>query len=222
MFGLIAGAAIAESPSTAVHQGNALYGQGKFGDAVKKYDQAAGIDPSLLESLYDKANGCYRLDDLAGAADLYKSVAAQSRDAGLVEKAKYNLGNCAFRQALKLKDSEPQKALEGIKAGIGSWRQVLDMDPQNQNAARNIEVAHLTMKDIMDQQKQKQQDPNKSQKNDQKNQDPNQQNQNQQQNQQGKQDPNQQNQQQIKKAVQAGERSEPVPEAAAEYATGSK
>ena len=55
-----------------------------------------------------------------------------------------------------------QTALADMKTRITYWRQVLDIDKENQKAARNIEVARLTIKDILDQIN-KQRDPNQPQ-----------------------------------------------------------
>ena len=123
--------------------------------------------PEVIEPRFNKADSYFRLDDLQQAIDLYKAVAAESKDMQLVEKAKYNLGNCLFKQGSKLKDSDLQKALENMQAAIGSWRQVLDINPANEKAAKNIEVARLTIKDIIDQinkQKQQQQQQQQQQK----------------------------------------------------------
>jgi Ca-activated chloride channel family protein len=81
----------------------------------------------------------------------------------LVAKAKYNLGNCFFQRGSKQRDSDLQKALDDMKTSIDYWRQVLDLDPKNEKAARNIEVARLTIKDLLDQLK-KQQEQQKNQK----------------------------------------------------------
>lgn len=183
-------AARAESARTSVQQGNRLYAQRNFNEAISSYEQALLEKPEAREPQFNKANSYYRLDDLAEATDLYKEVAAESKDMKLVTKAKYNLGNCFFQRGMKQRDSDLQKALEDLKTSITQWRQVLDIDPKNEKAARNIEVARLIIKDIIDQiNKQKQQDPNQPQ-------DPNQgqsqQQQRQQQQQQGsQQDPNQ-------------------------------
>jgi hypothetical protein len=132
---------------------------------------------------FNKANSYYRLDDIAKAMDLYEEVATGARDMGLVTKAKYNTGNCYFQRGSKQRDSDLQKALDDMNTSITFWRQVLDIEPDNKKAARNIEVARLTIKDILDQlNKQKQQqDPNQPQ---------------QQQQQQNKQEQDQMNQQQ--------------------------
>jgi Mg-chelatase subunit ChlI len=185
-------AAFADSARVSTSQGNRLYGQGKFDEAIGQYDQALIYRPEALEPKFNKANSYYRLDDLGQAMNLYREVATESKDMRLVTKAKYNLGNCSFQQGSKQRDSNLQKAIEEMETAIGHWRAVLDIEPENEKAAKNIEVARLIIKDILDQLKNQQQDPNQPQ-------DPNQQKQNQQeqQNQQQQaQDPNQNQQQQ--------------------------
>ncbi len=170
-----------------LQQGNRLYGDNQFAEAVNKYNDVLVEQPQAVEPKFNKANSYYRLDDLSEAMDLYQQVAAESKDMSLVAKAKYNLGNCYFQRGAKQRDSNLQKALEDMQTSIAQWRQVLDIDPQNKKVARNIEVARLTIKDILDQIK-KQQEEQKKQQNQQKQQ---QQNQGQQQNQSGpQQDPN--------------------------------
>ncbi len=148
----------AESVGRTVREANKLYRQEQYKDALDKYEQALIESPAAAEPKFNKADSYFRLDDLQKAIDLYRTVAAESRDMQLVEKAKYNLGNCFFQQGTKLKDSDLQKAVENMQTAIGCWRQVLDINPANEKAAKNIEVARLTIKDIIDQiNKQKQQ-----------------------------------------------------------------
>ena len=198
---VIAQAAIADSARVStsqacpelVERGNKLYKQGNFNEAINSYDQALLDAPGALEPKFNQANSYYRLDDLSKAMDLYRQIAAESKDMKVVAKAKYNLGNSYFQQGSKQKDSNLQKAIDDLKTAIGSWRGVLDIEPENKKAARNIEVARLVIKDLLDQlNKQNQQkDPNQPQ-------DPNQQ---QQQNNQP-QDPNQPQDQQQQAAEQ--------------------
>ena len=184
---------VAESAQNSVQQANKLYAQGNFNEAINRYDQALVENPQALEPKFNKANSYYRMDDLAKALDLYREVAAESKDMNLVAGSKYNLGNTYFQRGMKQRDSDLQKALEDLRTGIVFWHGVLDIEPENEKAAKNIEVTRLIIKDILDQLK-NQQDPNQPQ-------DPNQsQNQNQQQQQQSQdgsqQDPNQTQQQQ--------------------------
>jgi Ca-activated chloride channel family protein len=165
--------AYADQVGDSTLEGNKLYEQGNFNEAIDKYDQALVQAPQVLEPKFNKANSYYRLDDLGNAIDLYKQVATESKDMKLVARAKYNLGNSYFQQGSKLKDSDLNKALDDLKTAIGSWRGVLDIEPENEKAAKNIEVARLTIKDIIDQLNKQKQDPNQPQNQNQQ-QDPNQ------------------------------------------------
>jgi len=154
----------AKSAESIVRRANNLYRQGSFSQAVGEYDKALVEKPDAAEPKFDKADSYYRLDDVNSAMGLYKQVAAETKNMNLVEKAKYNLGNSFFQQGVKQKDSNPQKALEDLKTGIECWRSVLDIDPKNEKAAGNIEVARLIIKDLIDRMnKQKQQDANQPQ-----------------------------------------------------------
>jgi Ca-activated chloride channel homolog len=184
---IFTGSAMAQNAVKINSQANQLYMQGKFDKAVEQYDKALLDSPAACEPKFNKANSYYKLDDLQKASELFGQVAAQSKDMKLVSMAKYNLGNCAFKQGTKQKDSNPQKAIEQMESAISNWRGVLDIDKQNEKAAKNIEVARLTIKDLIDQMKNKK-DPNQPQ-------DPNQNQQKKQQHQQNQQQQQQQNQQ---------------------------
>ena len=155
---LAAGAAGADMAKSMVESGNRLYAEGSYVEAVGEYDRAITAAPEAAEPKFNKANAYYRLDDYAGAADLFRQAAAETKDMDLVARAKYNLGNCHFQTGSRQRDSDLEKALKQFESAIASWRQVLEIEPENEKAARNIEVARLTIKDIIDQLKKQQQE----------------------------------------------------------------
>ena len=156
---------LAGSVKDLIKHGNSLYNKGNFNDAIKEYDQALVDQPQSIEPKFNKANCYFHMDDLARAIDLYNEVAAESKNMQLVEKAKYNLGNCYFQRGARQKDSNLQKAMEDMQTAIVCWRGALEINPENQNAAKNIEIARLTIKDIIDQiNKQRQQQQAQQQK----------------------------------------------------------
>ena len=200
---LAAGAAGADMAKSMVESGNRLYAEGSYVEAVGEYDRAITAAPEAAEPKFNKANAYYRLDDYAGAADLFRQAAAETKDMDLVARAKYNLGNCHFQTGSRQRDSDLEKALKQFESAIASWRQVLEIEPENEKAARNIEVARLTIKDIIDQLKKQQQEQqqqgdqqDQKQQGDQKDQQQGQQDQKQQGDQQGQQDQKQQGDQQ--------------------------
>ncbi len=148
-----------------VGEGNGLYAQGNFNEALNRYEQALTENPQAVQAKFNKANCYLRLEDMGQAKTLYREVAAESKDMSLVEKAKYNLGNTLFQEGLKQQDSDLQKSVEGMKDAIVQWQATLELNERNSRAGKNIEVARLMIKDIMDQIKkqQEQQDPNRPQ-----------------------------------------------------------
>ncbi|HEX41659.1 MAG TPA: tetratricopeptide repeat protein [Phycisphaerales bacterium] len=140
----------ARSLRSLVQQGNSLYAAGNYAGAISRYEQALVENPSSMEALFNQANSYYCLDDLDKAVDGFRRVAGESRDMPLVTRARYNLGNCFFTRGMKQRDSDLQKALDNLQTAIGYWRQVLDVERDNAKAARNIEVARLVIKDIID------------------------------------------------------------------------
>ncbi|MFC1783397.1 tetratricopeptide repeat protein [Planctomycetota bacterium] len=136
--------------SNIVLRGNQLYEDGLYDEALSQYDQAQleeSDDPVLL---YNRANCYYKLEDYSGALDLYQKVSALSKDMQLVVRAKYNLGNCHFQRGMKQLDSDSQKALDELTASVRYYRQVRDIDPEDEDAAHNIAVARLVIKDLLD------------------------------------------------------------------------
>ena len=192
VLAVVASARGADSAGRMIREGNQFYADGQFTEAINRYNEALVEQPAAVEPKFNKANGYYRLDDLSEAIDLYQEVAAESKDMTLVAKAKYNLGNCLFQRGAKQRDSDLQKALDDMKTSITYWRGALDIDPENESAAQNIEVARLTIKDILDQLKQQQeQQKQQGQQNQQPQQQQQSQDQQQPQDQQPQQDPNQ-------------------------------
>lgn len=150
-----------------VQQGNQAYASGEYLKAVEHYDQALADAPRAVVPLFNKANSYYHMNDLDEAIALYRDVDLKARDLSLVEKARFNLGNCAYQQGLKHRDSDLPKTLELMKNGMSHWRRALEINPDNAKARRNLSAASLMIKDIMDQikeqQEQQQNDPNQPQ-----------------------------------------------------------
>ncbi len=157
----------AASAKSLVKQGNQAYAAGDYLKAVTQYDQALTDAPKAIVPLFNKANSYYHMDDLGQAIELYRDVDLKAKDMTLVEKARYNLGNCVYQQGIKQRDSDLQKAVDHMKDAISHWQRTIKVNPENTKAGRNIEVARLTIKDIMDQIKQQQDqqenDPNQPQ-----------------------------------------------------------
>jgi Ca-activated chloride channel family protein len=194
---LVTAACRGASARQAVRAGNELYAKKDWQGAAAAYDKAMTDEPLLLVPKFNKGDALYQAGDIPSATDVYKKVAAEAKEMPMVARAKYNLGNCRFKEGIRQKDSDLDKSMESLQEAVKNWKDAMEIEPKYEKARRNIEVARLVIKDIMDEQKKRQEqqknDPNSTQQQDNKDQQQNKdgQQQKQDQKQQGQQEPNQ-------------------------------
>ncbi len=162
----LGGAAWAESAAELVARGNRLYEAGSYDEALAAYESLPPESADQAVVLYNRANCLYRQEDYAGAIGLYEQASVTSKDMGLAGRCRYNLGNCHFQEAQRQLESDLKKAMEALTESVRHYRAALDIEPEDAEAARNMAVARLVMKDLLDklrQQEQQQQRQNQVQ-----------------------------------------------------------
>ena len=80
---------------------------------LKLLQQAAGLKPDQPEILYDLGVAHYRTGDYATAADYFLKALSGS-NLGLEQRARFNLGNCAYAEGLK-KQQDPRRRLRNSR-----------------------------------------------------------------------------------------------------------
>ena len=152
-----------ESAGDLVRRGNASYESGSFDEALTLYDEASVSVPESPGISFNRGAVHYRMDDFAAAADAFKEAALHAKDPGLSSRAKFNLGNCAFRKAQRQKDSDLAKAIEHCQESISHYQEAHDLNPDYREAAENIEIVRLYVKVLLDEQKKQQEQQDQQQ-----------------------------------------------------------
>ena len=155
LLGLLGGAS-ATSTAKLVAQGNAAYAQGKLDEALALYDEASVASPESPQLHFNRGTVHYKKEDFAEAIDSFKQAALRSKDPDLGARAKYNLGNCAFLNGQRQRDSDLKKAIEHCQESISYYQEAHGMDSEFSQAAENIEIVRLYVKTLLDEQKKKQ------------------------------------------------------------------
>lgn len=146
--------------SRKVAEGNQALAAGKTDEALKLYEQAAEKAADAPEVAYNRGVAFYRKGDRTAAAEQFQK-ALSTRDIKLEARAKFNLGNCAYAEALA-KQNELEKALEQLRLAISCYKDAIAADRNDLDAKINMETAQLFMKDLLDREKNKQEEQEKN------------------------------------------------------------
>ena len=135
------------------NEGNKLYLQKRYDDALKMYTDAQAAAPGAPALHYNIGNVLFRKGEYDKAIEEY--LRAQSKGGrSLSESAVFNRGNAQMMKG-------------EVKEAIGSYIQALRLDPNDADAKRNLELALRLIKQQQQkqQQDQKQDDQKEPQKN---------------------------------------------------------
>ena len=128
-----------------VAEGNRLYAEGKFEEALNAYHRAAQDEPDSPRIFFNLGDALYRLGRHRESDDLFRKVGrARESSPALAAGAWYNLGNSLLEQ-------------ENLEESLQAYRRAIEADPADLDAKYNYEVALLRQQQQQQQQQQKQQ-----------------------------------------------------------------
>jgi tetratricopeptide (TPR) repeat protein len=140
----------AESARSLTARGNELYARGEYDKALEAYEQAATEQPDSAEIWFNKGNAYFQKGDYEKAREAYETAAMRTRDPSLEAGSHFNLGNTAFFDGQKQLGQEPKKALSQFESSVRHYQEALRVEPGFADAAKNIEVVRVKMKDVLD------------------------------------------------------------------------
>ncbi|HET6279060.1 MAG TPA: tetratricopeptide repeat protein [Candidatus Polarisedimenticolia bacterium] len=142
---LLAGGAplLADSAAGRNNDGNRLYENERYDEALKMYVEAQALDPEAPELHYNIGNVLFRKGEYDKAAEEYVRAQA-AEDPHLAQAATYNRGNALLQQGQ-------------LKEAVNSYIQALRAQPSDADAKRNLELALRLLQEQQQQQQQQQQ-----------------------------------------------------------------
>ena len=130
-----------------IEQGNALLKGGNAEEALKHYDKAAAALPGDPGVHFDRGAALYALSRFDEAGQEFLR-ATEAKDGALKSQAFYSLGNAFFKK-------------DKFKEAVEAYKRTLALDPRDERAKWNLEIA------LRKEQEQKDKDKNKDDKKDQ-------------------------------------------------------
>jgi Ca-activated chloride channel homolog len=146
---LLCGFGILEKRDAEVEAGNGALKAGKAEEALAHYDKAVGKLPAEAGTHFDRGAALYALSRFDEAGQEFLR-ATEAKDGALKAAAFYNLGNAFFKK-------------DKFKEAVEAYRRSLGLNPNDQLAKWNLEIALQKLKDDekKKQDDQKNQDDNK-------------------------------------------------------------
>lgn len=119
-------ACASEGPAS-IREGNEAFEAERYEQAREAYDRALEAMPESPEVTYNSANTLYR-QELFGEARYKLDVSAETAEPILSQYAAFNAGNSLYMS-------------EEYEAAVEAYKQALRLDPTDQEAKHNLELA---------------------------------------------------------------------------------
>ena len=137
-----------------INERNELFRRGDFAGALEKYGEARKDEPANPLIFYNMGTCAYKLGDYETAQKELES-AMRMPDSSLASKAAFNLANTFYR--IGEKSSEPSERISKWREAVGYLKKAIDLNPDFENAKRNVEIVQRKLKEEIDRQKQENQ-----------------------------------------------------------------
>lgn len=145
-----------------VKEGNKLYQQGKYDDAMNKYADALIDQPDLPELYFNLGNTTYRKEQYEEAIQHY-SKALAGGDTLLETKINYNIGNCKYRLGSRKENTDLASAIASYREALDHYKRVMELNPEDKDAKYNHEFIEKKIKELISRQQQQQQNQEEQQ-----------------------------------------------------------
>jgi Ca-activated chloride channel family protein len=142
-LGAANGVTLRDDMHSNISRGNTYYQAGEHNKALQRYQEAQGLDSTFAVPHFNAGDALYRLGDYRnGALEFLKSTASETDS--IKAMSYYNLGNTMFQAG-------------DIQSAVEAYKRSLLIDPEDQDAKYNLELALRMMEQQEQQQQQDQQ-----------------------------------------------------------------
>lgn len=141
--GLAAPARAWSSPA----EGERLYDEGRFAEALAAYRAAIEADPSDPRLQLNLGAAAYRAGELATAAEAFAAALAAEEPA-LKERSFYNLGNTQYRLGEASRSTNPESTRAAWEQAIAAYEEALRLDEADQDARFNRDFVKKKLEEL--------------------------------------------------------------------------
>lgn len=145
----------AENSAGLVSRANRLYGQKKYDEAVKLYNEAQIKSPDSCEINYNIGIAQYKKEDYASAIGSFEKATA-SRDKILEARANFNIGNSKYKLGKLKENTELKETVSLLRQSLDYYKRAIELNSKDDDARVNHELVEKELKMLLDKLKQEQ------------------------------------------------------------------
>jgi Ca-activated chloride channel family protein len=127
-----------DPPGDRAAEGNRLYDEGKYEEAVHKYGDGLVDAPESPLLRFNMGTALYKQGQYAEAIASLSKVATAGDDEWTA-RAAYNLGNSYYRLGANSEESDPQAAIQSYEQALVAYKRAMAVAPQDTDAKFNHE-----------------------------------------------------------------------------------
>ncbi|HYG21677.1 MAG TPA: VWA domain-containing protein [Verrucomicrobiae bacterium] len=131
------------------------YEAGKFGEALKQFEEALGRKPDDMRLRFNAGAAAYRQQLFQQASNHFNNVLA-APDLGLQQRAYYNLGNTLYQMGSE--EADPQRKMARWQEALERYESALRLNQDDADAKFNLEFVRAELEKLKQEQQQQQQD----------------------------------------------------------------
>ncbi|WP_207497317.1 tetratricopeptide repeat protein [Aridibaculum aurantiacum] len=124
----MAAASNGQNDKVLVMRGNEHYKKGDYDKAAEAYKKATDVNSANAKALYNLGNALYKSQQAEAAAKAFEAASEATTDKGFISRSSYNKGVMHSRQ-------------NQLHESIGSYKQALKLNPQDEQARENLQRA---------------------------------------------------------------------------------
>lgn len=132
---------------TIVNDANSLYEEGKYDEAIEKYQEALKENEGDPVTNFNIANAFYKKGDYKNAHMFY-TKALTSDELHMETMVNYNLGNTFFKQGNMLERDNLEEASVFYDKSLHHYKRAVDLDETDRDAKYNYELARLKLEEV--------------------------------------------------------------------------